>query len=241
LSIIFPTFATKALIGHNDIYLGAAPVNTTSLLLDQDRITPTTSPLSSETRPSFCHHVIQFQDEVTSESKKVDNLLIQLCQDYQDVKTPRQLDLEVPAGIRQQSEHQRQLQYHKNSTTVPSSSYVLTEDNINKFSSIQNYLRILSYCHHPMILLQTHLLSFEFKYLSVLINHLHPFHLESLAQKILFVPVLDSGASILLKPIYKNYIKTLSHLIHYHQMLFWIVVIFLCSKSLLETLCLFSD
>jgi len=135
LSIIFPTFATKALIGHNDIYLGAAPVNTTSLLLDQDRITPTTSPLSSETRPSFCHHVIQFQDEVTSESKKVDNLLIQLCQYYHDVKMCQQLDLEFPASFRQQSVHQRQLHHHTTSTKTPSSSNDLAESTIDKFSS----------------------------------------------------------------------------------------------------------
>jgi hypothetical protein len=135
LSIIFLTFTSKTLIGNHDIYFDAVPVNTTSLPLNQDQFTQPSSPSSSETRSNFCNHLTQFHDEVSSESKKVDNLFIQLCQYYQDGKTRQQLDLEVPAGFRQQSEHQPQLHHHTTSTKMPSSSNDLAEGTIDKFSS----------------------------------------------------------------------------------------------------------
>ncbi len=42
----------------------------------------------------------QFQQDVSFESSKVDNLLTNLRQYYKEVKTKRQLNLEVPAGFR---------------------------------------------------------------------------------------------------------------------------------------------
>jgi hypothetical protein len=106
-----------------------------SLPLNQDQFIQPSSPSSSETRSSFCNHVTQFHDELSSESKKVDNLLIQLCQYYHDVKMCQQLDLEFPASFRQQSVHQRQLHHHTTSTKTPSSSNDLAESTIDKFSS----------------------------------------------------------------------------------------------------------
>jgi hypothetical protein len=49
-----------------------------------------------------------FQDNVSQECKKLDNLLSSLRQYYKDVKTKRQLNLDVPAGFRQSSDLQRQ-------------------------------------------------------------------------------------------------------------------------------------
>jgi hypothetical protein len=51
----------------------------------------------------------QFQDEIQLESNKVDNLLASLRRYYKDIKTKRQLNLEVPAGFRQNNNFQRLL------------------------------------------------------------------------------------------------------------------------------------
>lgn len=125
LLIIFPDFTTKAIIGYNDIYLDATPVTRTS----KSSLLQSASGLSSATiNPAFCHHLTAFQNEVTLESKKIDNILDQLRYYYQDVKTRRQLDLEVPAGFRRQSEHQRLLKHHPLPASDISNSLDLPED-----------------------------------------------------------------------------------------------------------------
>jgi hypothetical protein len=82
LSIIFPTFTTKALIGQNDIYLDAVPIHTTSILQDQVASSLNSSISSLDKHSHYYHHMTQFQDDVATESKKVDNLLCQLRQYY---------------------------------------------------------------------------------------------------------------------------------------------------------------
>jgi hypothetical protein len=131
LSIIFRTFTTKALIGQNDIYLDAVPIHTTSILQDQVDSSLNSSISSLDKHSNYCHHVMQFQNDVASESKKVDNLLCQLRQYYQNVKTRRQLDLEVSTGFRQQSQYQQ----HKESTMKLPSSNALSDSDVHLFSS----------------------------------------------------------------------------------------------------------
>lgn len=107
LSIIFPDFQTKALIGYNNIYLDAVPSKHASVspsILSASSMSP-----SCGEHQEFCRHINDFQFEIQLESKKVDHLLHQLRQYYHNVKTRCQLDLEVPAGFRHQSAHQRLL------------------------------------------------------------------------------------------------------------------------------------
>jgi len=110
LSIIFPEFITKALIGYNDIYLNATPKP--KLSGSQPLNSSGDNSHHSDIASTLCCHMSDFQCALTSESTKVDNILHRLHQYYQDVKTRRQLDLEVPAGFRQQSNHQRLLSIH---------------------------------------------------------------------------------------------------------------------------------
>jgi hypothetical protein len=114
LSIIFPTFRTKAIIGHDDIYLDATPMNFTSFSMDQTSV-HSEVPISS-TSLDYCRHVTQFNEEVSSELNKVDGLLLRLQEYYNDVKTCRQLNMEVPAGFRQQSNLQRDINHYLNTT-----------------------------------------------------------------------------------------------------------------------------
>jgi hypothetical protein len=75
LSIVFPTFRATAIIGTDDIYLDATPVNFTSFSMNQESIGSNTSssPLSS----TLCRHVTQIQDQVSSELEKDDNSTLQ--------------------------------------------------------------------------------------------------------------------------------------------------------------------
>jgi hypothetical protein len=98
LSIIFPDFQSKAIIGHDDIFLNATPLRSEAIVFNG--FSGSDCP-SSEASSSleFSRHVTQFQKNVSLESSKVDNLLANLCQYYKDIKTRRQLNLEVPAGF----------------------------------------------------------------------------------------------------------------------------------------------
>jgi hypothetical protein len=86
LSLVFPMFRTTAIIGTDDIYLDATPVNFTSFSMNQESIGSNTSssPLSST---FLCHHVTQIQDQLSSELEKDDNVILHLCQYYNDVNT----------------------------------------------------------------------------------------------------------------------------------------------------------
>ncbi len=100
LSIMFPNLTTKAIIGHDDIYLNAVP----ALLDNTEHHDCFIESSSSEFLPgASCRHITQFQNDVSLESRKVDNLLATLRQYYKEIKTKRQLNLEVPAGFRQDS------------------------------------------------------------------------------------------------------------------------------------------
>ncbi len=98
LFIKFPTFSSKAIIGASDIYLDIKPL-TCSSSTSVDKITSIVHP----------------QD--VSSSTKVDKLLPELRHYYNEVKTRRQLKLDVPAGFRQLTEVQR-----LSTPTIPSNA-----------------------------------------------------------------------------------------------------------------------
>jgi hypothetical protein len=102
LTILFPDFSTKAIIGHTDHYLNAHPVsNSGKPMLD---VSPCSPSVNNSTILS--RHISQFQSDIKSESAKVDNLLASLHQYYKDIKTKRQLNLEMPAGFHQENDLQ---------------------------------------------------------------------------------------------------------------------------------------
>jgi hypothetical protein len=101
LFLVFPNFRSKAILGENDIYVDAVPCVTTAVYSDSTN--------NGDSTVSLCRNMSQFQDEIQLESNKVDNLLASLCRYYKDIKTKRQLNLEVPAGFRQNNNFQRLL------------------------------------------------------------------------------------------------------------------------------------
>jgi hypothetical protein len=77
LSIIFPDFESKALIGPDDIYLNASPLHSMAPISSvSDPLISSGSDYNSS--GDFCRHVTQFQADVSVESSKVDNLLSNL-------------------------------------------------------------------------------------------------------------------------------------------------------------------
>jgi len=50
---------------------------------------------------------LDFQQELVNETDHIDNLLVRLRQYYDDVRTKRQLQMEMPAGFRRSSEFQK--------------------------------------------------------------------------------------------------------------------------------------
>jgi hypothetical protein len=127
LYIIFPTFRTKAVIGQHDIYLDALPYNTTqSLELSQ---VSTSTPLDF-----FCRDITEFQSNIQTETDRLDNILCDLRHYYNEVKTKRQLGLDVPTGFRRGSLHQTQFTIHtpprKSTLQDTASLHLLSEGNI---------------------------------------------------------------------------------------------------------------
>jgi hypothetical protein len=103
LYINFPDFQTKAIISSDDIYLDALPARVDL----SDHQSESSFGLASDS--PTCKHITQLSDPITIESKKDNNLLINLRQYYDEVKTKRQLNLEIPAGFRHQNTLQRQI------------------------------------------------------------------------------------------------------------------------------------
>jgi len=60
--------------------------------------------------PSVCRNFSTFQEEINEETNRLDNLLLSLSQYYDTIKTKRQLQMEMPAGFHQISNHQRDYQ-----------------------------------------------------------------------------------------------------------------------------------
>ena len=97
LFIQFPGFDTKALIGQDDIYLDATPVPQHNVI---GAMAPVCTSTTIENHLGVCRNITAFQSELVEETSKLDNILRQLRRYYQEVKTKRQLGLDVPAGFR---------------------------------------------------------------------------------------------------------------------------------------------
>jgi hypothetical protein len=108
LHIIPPSFSTKAILGADDVYLDAVPLNYHSDGSNSSHVIDTTN--------LKCHHVTQLSKPNPVIEKKEDNLLCNLQHYYGEVKTKRQLNLEVPAGFRQKNTFQHQVQDFQLST-----------------------------------------------------------------------------------------------------------------------------
>jgi hypothetical protein len=78
--IIFPQFCTKATLGINDIYLDALPLH------HHQNIDSASSSVSTSQTDHFCRNLKDFTDDVTKETKYLDNLLKNLRQYYKEVK-----------------------------------------------------------------------------------------------------------------------------------------------------------
>jgi len=97
LFLKFPSFTTKAIVGRDDIYLDAVPFSVTT----DTNLNPS---MESFVQPC-CRHIIQ--QSYTTDTLDQDNVLQSLRQYYADVKTKRQLNLDVPAGFRPSSRLQK--------------------------------------------------------------------------------------------------------------------------------------
>jgi len=97
LFITFPTFKSQAIIGPSDIYLDIQPYCLES--------TPsfTTTNISSNVDDSISASYLNNHHELSVK----DNLLPELRQYYSNVKTKRQLQLDVPAGFRELTSTQK--------------------------------------------------------------------------------------------------------------------------------------
>jgi hypothetical protein len=96
LHISFPTFTTQAVLGEHDIYLNAVPGNTT---IKCPSFLPSTSTSFTKATSPICSHIKDASSVLCTESTRGDNILTTLWQYYDDIKTKRQLNLELPASF----------------------------------------------------------------------------------------------------------------------------------------------
>jgi hypothetical protein len=80
-------------VGTDDIYLHFDP--------HEDNLSHDHLPFLDSTPiiDTVCHHLTQTSKDLPEDSKTVDNLLRSLQKYYNEVKTRRQLNLNVPAGF----------------------------------------------------------------------------------------------------------------------------------------------
>jgi hypothetical protein len=123
--LIFPTFRIKEVIGEHDIYLDALPFSSGPDL--------TSSLGDVQSAPNIvCRNISDFQHNVKQETDQLDNILRELHRCYADVKTKRQLDLDIPAGFRRASSHQKQIILH----TPPRKSDANTSNCVHLLSEV---------------------------------------------------------------------------------------------------------
>jgi len=123
---------------------------------------------------SFCQNLKQFDAKVSKESKSLDNLMNSLRTYYKDVKTKRQLNLEVPAGFRQDNMIQRQLK-----SSLPRGDYLSSTISRLGESSSTESLNSSSNSDLPILPDSNSDISSKclFQCSDVLISHQYLFHL----------------------------------------------------------------
>jgi len=104
LYLSFPSFRLQAIIRTDDIYLDMLPITT-------DEFHDDNLPPSPSSNLMYCQHFTQVE-ELSNTNGKQDGILQDLRAYYDEVKTKRQLGLNVPAGFRPQSNHQKQFVLH---------------------------------------------------------------------------------------------------------------------------------
>jgi hypothetical protein len=125
LDIIFPDFSTKAILGQDDIYLDGIPLSG-----------PNISSFSG-IENIHCSHITKSNllDSIASENEN--NILFNLRQYYGEVKTKRQLNLDVPAGFRHGNNFQHQVRdYHLGNKALPDLSKLNQETECVSISSV---------------------------------------------------------------------------------------------------------
>jgi len=74
------------------------------------------------TSSNFCHHLQTYQQDLCLETTYIDTILHRIRQYYADVKSKRQLNLEVPAGFCKLTQHQKDYNDVSSSQILPTSS-----------------------------------------------------------------------------------------------------------------------
>ncbi len=108
LHIQFPTFSTKAILGTDDVYLDGVPATLDSATHSSSSSIQDSNTLL-DTFQANCRHITQCDTTVSIPSQKEDNLIRNLRHYYDEVRTKRQLNMDVPAGFRHNTSFQRQV------------------------------------------------------------------------------------------------------------------------------------
>jgi hypothetical protein len=106
LFITFPQFQSTGIIGDHDIYIDMQPVNEDSSL-DHDLNSSVGNKEAMFDETSICRHINKFQEALSQETNNIDNLLSRLRWYYNEIKSKRQLGLNVPTGFRSSSQWQQ--------------------------------------------------------------------------------------------------------------------------------------
>jgi hypothetical protein len=142
LHIIFPEFQTKAILGNDDVYLNGIPASIQDTgQIGSDKYTANRSGLTSVHGQAECRHITHHDGSATITSKKESNLLCDLRQYYNEVKTKRQLNMNVPAGFRHNTSFQRRVHDFRLENTSPPE---LSTSDINNTSSLPDSLDLSS-------------------------------------------------------------------------------------------------
>ena len=191
LFLQFPAFEMKAIVGQNDLYLDATPLRS---ILDSNVASHVT-----DCSHSVCCNLFAFQEEINQETNRLDNLLLSLSQYYDTVKTKRQLQLEMPTGFRQISDHQRDYQSYyvfiSNFSQLLVTWYLLFQILMQSLLLwICLHLQVLHMMMFPLLILilvtpNHHYSQFFFQLFDPWINHRRLFRILSLCLKISYVPV----------------------------------------------------
>jgi len=105
LYLNFPDFQTKTIIGSNDIYVDMLPLS----LSQTDSTTSVREPICGP--PTYCCNITDL-NTTSDDDLSSNNILADLRKYYDEVKTKRQLGLDVPAGFRSTTTRSKQLILH---------------------------------------------------------------------------------------------------------------------------------
>jgi len=120
LYLRFPSFQSQAIIGSDDIYLDMLPISSDTN--SGDHFIP-----SSNINSTYCRH-LNVVNDLSNSTTTQDNFMQDLRRYYSEVKTKRQLGLNIPAGFRSRSNHQQQFILH---TPPRKSSNISTRDPVS--------------------------------------------------------------------------------------------------------------